>query len=90
MSIKNEEQKIEQLVEKIKRLESQKKQLEVKTREKNRKERTRRLIQIGVIMGSIGIDNVDITEKFKTYLMNTPKSKEWLDKFIENNLNANK
>jgi len=84
MTIKNEEQKIEKLAEKIKKLEIQKKQLEAITKEKSRKERTRRLIQIGAIMDSMGIDNIDTAERLKTYFINTPKSKEWLDKFIEN------
>lgn len=38
-------------------------------------------------MDSMGIDNIDTAERFKDYFINTPKLKEWLDKFIENNLN---
>ena len=90
MANSNEEQKIEKLAEKIKKLEVQKKQLEAITREKNRKNRTRRLIQIGAIMDSIGINNIVITERVKTYIMDTPKSKEWLDKFIVNDITLNK
>jgi len=86
MSTEKEEQKIEKLAEKIKQLEIQKKQLEAITKEKNRKNRTRRLIQIGAIMDSIGIDNIVTAERFKDYFINTPKSKKWLDKFIENDL----
>jgi len=40
-------------------------------------------------MDSMGINNIVIVEKFKTHFMNTPKSKEWLDKFIANDLNVN-
>lgn len=84
MTIKNGEQRIEELSEKIKKLEAQKKQLETRTREQDRKARTRRLIQIGAIIEGMGIDNIVIAEKFRDYFINTPKSKEWLDKFIEN------
>ena len=76
MTIKNEQEKIERLAEKIKKLEAI-------TKEKSRKERTRRLIQIGAIMDSMGIDNIDTAERFKDYFINTPKSKQWLYKFIE-------
>ena len=89
MTIEDEKLKIEKLGEKIKKLEVQKKQLEAITKEKSRKERTRRLIQVGAIMDSMGIDNIEIAERFKDYFINTPKSKEWLDKFIENDLNLN-
>ena len=86
MNIEDKKLKIEKLGEKIKKLEVQKKQLEAITKEKSRKERTRRLIQIGSIMDSMGIDNIDTAERFKHYFINTPKSKEWLDEFIENDL----
>jgi ribosomal 30S subunit maturation factor RimM len=82
MAIKNEEQRIQELSDKIKKLEAQKQLLEARTKDKLRKERTRRLIQIGAIMDNMGIDNIEIAEKFKNYFINTPKSKEWLDKFI--------
>ena len=88
MTIEKEEQKIKKLAEKIKKLEVQKKQLEAITKEKSRKERTRRLIQIGAIIDSMGIDNIVTAERFKNYFINTPKSKEWLDKFVENDLNV--
>ena len=83
MTIKNEQEKIERLAEKIKKLEAI-------TKEKSRKERTRRLIQIGAIMDSMGIDNIDTAERFKDYFINTPKSKQWLDKFIVNDITLNK
>ena len=90
MNIEDEKLKIEKLGEKIKKLEVQKKQLETITKEKSRKSRTRRLIQIGAIMDSIGINNIVIAERVKTYIMDTPKSKEWLDKFIVNDITLNK
>ena len=38
-------------------------------------------------MDSMGIDDIVTAERFKDYFMDTPKSKEWLDKFIKNDLN---
>ena len=70
MTIEDEKLKIEKLGEKIKKLEVQKKQLEAITKEKSRKERTRRLIQIGAIMDSIGIDSIVTAESFKDYFIN--------------------
>lgn len=82
MVYKTDEEKIGNLAEKIKKLEAQKKEIEARTRDKQRKERTRRLIQIGAIIESMGIDNEELAKSFKDYFMDTPKSKEWLEKFI--------
>ncbi len=82
MATRNEEERIEKLAEKIKKLETQKKELEARTREKERKARTRRLIQIGAIIESMGIDDEVLAKSFKDYFIDTPKSKEWLEKFI--------
>ena len=40
-------------------------------------------------MDSMEIDSIAIAERFKNYFINTPKSKEWLDKFIKNDSNLN-
>lgn len=82
MATKTTEQRINDLKEKINKLDNQKNELQSKLRGKERKERTRRLIQIGAIMDSMGINNIEIAERFKDYFMNTPKSKQWLDNFI--------
>lgn len=82
MTTKSVEQRIQELSEKMKKLDAQKQLLEAGKKDKDRKERTRRLIQIGAIMDNMGINNLEIAEKFKNYFMNTPKSKEWLDNFI--------
>jgi len=89
MVIKNGEQRIEELSEKIKKLEAQKKQLEVRTREQDRKARTRKLIQIGGILNTLGIDTIEKAELLKTNI--NPKAKEWFEKlFTENKELENK
>lgn len=52
-------EKINKLDEKIKQLQAQKNLLLAREKEKERKERTKRLIQIGAIFESIGIDTLD-------------------------------
>ncbi|WP_443660560.1 conjugal transfer protein TraD [Clostridium algidicarnis] len=91
MAIKNGEQRIEELSEKIKKLEAQKKQLEVRTREQDRKARTRKLIQLGGILNTLGIDTIEKAELLKSNITNNPKAKEWFEKlFTENKEVENK
>lgn len=68
--------------QKIKQLEAQKKQLEAKIKDKERKERTRKLIQIGAIFGKLGIDEIDIAEHVTNHFLSNQKSKEWLENYI--------
>lgn len=49
MTRKTDEEKLQELEQKIEQLKAQKQQAEARLKEKNRKERTRRLIQIGAI-----------------------------------------
>lgn len=79
MAIKNEVQKIEDLTIKIKQL------LEARAKDRERKERTRRLIQIGGILNLIGIDTIEKAKLLKSNITNNPKAKEWFEKlYIEN------
>ena len=67
------DEKIEKLEEKIIKLKAQKQALIAREKEKTRKERTRRLIQIGALFESyIGVDSVE-------------KAEEWLKDYIKNN-----
>ena len=77
--------KIDKLEEKIKQLKAQKQALISREKEKERKARTRRLIQIGAIIDNMGIDTVELADKFKEYFETNPKSKTWLENFIKNN-----
>lgn len=77
--------KIDKLEEKIKQLKAQKQAIIAREKEKERKARTRRLIQIGAIIDSMGIDNVELADKFKNYFETNQKSKTWLENFIKTN-----
>lgn len=77
--------KLLDIEEKIKQLKSQKQAIINKEKEKERKARTKRLIQIGAIIDSMGIDSVYLANEFKNHFLNTEKSKLWLENFIEKN-----
>lgn len=77
--------KINKLELKINQLKAQKQALLAREKEKERKARTRRLIQIGAIIENMGIDNIELADKFKSYFENNDKSKAWLEKFIAEN-----
>ena len=77
--------KLLEIDEKIKQLKAQKQALINKEREKERKARTKRLIEIGAIVDSMGINTVDLANEFKNYFNTNEKSKLWLETFIEKN-----
>ena len=77
--------KLLDIEEKIKQLKAQKQSIINKEKEKERKARTKKLIEIGAIIDSMGINTVDLANEFKSHFLNTEKSKLWLEKFIEKN-----
>lgn len=77
--------KLLDIEEKIKQLKAQKQSIINKEKEKERKARTKRLIEIGAIIDSIGIDSVNLANEFKNHFINSEKSKLWLENFIEKN-----
>ncbi|WP_111928717.1 hypothetical protein [Clostridium tertium] len=78
-------EKIDRIEEKINQLRAQKQAILAREKEKERKARTRRLIQIGAIIENMGINNIELADKFKSYFEDNEKSKAWLEKFIEEN-----
>ena len=74
--------KLLDIEEKIKQLKAQKQSIINKEKEKERKARTKRLIEIGAIIDSIGIDSVNLANEFKNHFINSEKSKLWLENFI--------
>ncbi|UED78113.1 hypothetical protein [Brevibacillus sp. DP1.3A] len=70
MARKSETERLQELDKKIEQLRSQKQQIEVRVKEKERKERTRRLIQIGAVFE-------------KWWDVQTPEEAEWFLKRME-------
>ena len=78
-------EKIDKIEQKINQLKAQKQAILAREKEKERKARTRRLIQIGAIIENMRIDNIELANKFKSYFEDNDKSKTWLEKFISEN-----
>ncbi len=78
-------EKTDKIEQKINQLKAQKQAILAREKEKERKARTIRLIQIGAIIENIGIDNIELANKFKSYFEDNYKSKTWLEKFINEN-----
>ena len=77
--------KLLDIEEKIKQLKAQKQSIINKEKEKERKARTKRLIEIGAIIDSMGVNSVDLANEFKNHFINNEKSRSWLEKFILKN-----
>lgn len=67
---------------KIKQLKAQERAILARQKEKERKERTRRLIQIGAIFDSIGINTLEKANLFKNEFDNDDKCRNWINKII--------
>ena len=78
-------EKIDNIEEKINQLKAQKQAILAREKEKERKARTRRLIQIGAIIESMGIDDIELASKFKATFENNNSYNNWLNDFIKNN-----
>lgn len=78
-------ERINKLDEKIKQLQAQKNSLIVREKEKERKARTRRLIQIGAIFDSIGINTIEKADAFKVEFDSDEKCKNWINRIINSN-----
>lgn len=84
MVYKTDEERIGNLGGKIKKLEAQKKLLENRLKEKERKARTRNLIESGAILQSIDNElfkSKQDVELFKNFILNTSEGKNLLDSF---------
>ena len=78
-------EKTDKIEQKINQLKEQKQAILAREKEKERKARTRRLIQIGAIIENMRIDNIELANKFKSYFEDNDKSKTRLEKFISEN-----
>lgn len=72
----------EELDKKIKQLQAQKQLLLNRAKEKERKDRTRRLIQIGGVMNMIGMLSLDQANAFKDKVLGDEKIRTWFDKLM--------
>ncbi len=80
---KKPDEKLKDLDERIKQLQAQKQQFLNKVKEEERKKRTRRLIQIGSTMDTIGMKNLKQANAFKDRLVNKPEFLEWFNSIMK-------
>ena len=78
MAGKTIEDRIRKAEEKVKTARARLQKLEAINRQKERKERTRRLIQVGGIMAHLGVETVDQAEALRKAVMDgSDKFKDW-------------
>lgn len=82
MAGKSIEERLGDLEKRKKQIEAQQQALLAKTKEKERKERTRRLIQIGAKMEILGVKTLEQGDAFINAIQNDEKAKTWFNKVI--------
>ena len=83
MAGKSVEQRLQETDVQIRQLQAKKDALARQLRQQERRDRTRRLIQIGGIMSTLGIDTVEKAQTFQRVINQLPEGKEWLQKAVE-------
>lgn len=78
MTGKSVEQRLAETQERIRQLEARKQALAQQVKQRERKERTRRLIQIGGIMARLGVDTVEKAVAFHRAVESNQRVKVWL------------
>ena len=83
MAGKTIEDRIKEAEDKVKTARARLQKLEALNRQRERKERTRRLIQVGGIMAHLGVETVDQAEALRKAVMDgSDKFKDWWTRTI--------
>jgi hypothetical protein len=82
MAGKSIEQRLESVTVQIKQKEAEKRNLMQRLKEEQRKERTRRLVQIGAIMARLGVDTVAKAQALQLQVKDRPEVKTWMAQVI--------
>lgn len=83
MAGKSLEQRMSDTEIRIRQLEAQKQRLSQQLKQQERKDRTRRLIQIGGIMVKLGVDSVEKAQALQSVAERRPEVREWLLKIVQ-------
>jgi len=83
MAGKSLEQRLTAADERIRQLQARKETLAAQLRQQERKDRTRRLIQIGGIMARLGIDTPEKAQALQQVIEHHPEVREWLHKAVQ-------
>ncbi|MFZ5826329.1 MAG: hypothetical protein ACOY94_18710 [Bacillota bacterium] len=68
--------------ERIRQLEARKQTLGQQLRQQERRERTRRLIQIGAVMSKLGVDSLERAQSLQREVERRQQVREWLHRVI--------
>ena len=82
MAGKSLDQRISEMNVRIQQMEAKKDLLDRQRKERDRKARTRCLIQIGAIMERLGIDTPAKAAAFQQVICNEPQLRKWLGQIL--------
>ena len=80
---KSIEQRIYDAETRIRQLEAHRRQLVQHLKEQDRKERTRRLIQIGAVVSTLGIDSLEKAQALQREVESRPEVQTWLQGVLQ-------
>lgn len=83
MAGKSLEQRVSEAEVRIRQLQARKETLEQRLRQTARKERTRRLIQIGAVMANLGVDTLVKVQAFQREVERRSEVRRWLTSVLE-------
>lgn len=76
-------QRLAETEQKIQQFEAQRQLIERQLRQQERKDRTRRLIQIGGIMAKLGVDTLEKAQALQREIEHRREAQDWLRKVTE-------
>lgn len=82
MAGKSVEERLVELENRKKQIEAQQQALLTRLKDKERKERTRRLIQLGAKMESLGMKTLEQGDAFIAEIKSNEKARDWFNKII--------
>jgi hypothetical protein len=80
MAGKSVDQRLREMDEQIRQLQARRDLLTRQQKQQERKERTRRLIQIGGIMARLGVDSLEKAQALQREVEHRPEAQDWLRK----------
>jgi hypothetical protein len=85
MALENDIARLEKLKKESEQIKARTTELEARIKLKKRKERTRRLIQVGAVIDSVGVNTESFAILFKNVFLNSKDIKPLFEKFMLEN-----
>jgi hypothetical protein len=80
---KSLKERLAETQQKIQQYEAREQNIKQQLRQEERKERTRRLIQIGGILAKLGVDTIEKAQALQQEIQRRPDAQDWLRKVTE-------